>query len=115
MKKLLIISAFIAAFSFLPACSGSEDGRTVNTPNSGTLTDEQVNAAAERGRKAARELINVDPMDTLGMQNKLLEARAILSEYVTEKRAAEAEVFDTVFMHTLQAVRPDIYNDIRQE
>ncbi|MCM1320420.1 MAG: hypothetical protein NC217_08610 [Muribaculaceae bacterium] len=115
MKKLLIIPLFLAAMAIAPGCSGSDNGQSVQTPNSGSLTEEQRNAAAEKGRRAARELINIDPQDTLGMQNKLMEARAVQSEYVSQKRAAEAEVFDTVFMHTLHAVRPDIYNDINQD
>lgn len=111
MKLNNIICVAVSAVLALGCvcCSGSDSG---NGNGSQTLSAEEQTEAVNKGRLAARALINVAADDTLGMQSKLLEARAIQSSYLTAGRKAQAEVFDTAFIHTLRAVRPDIAREI---
>ena len=61
-----------------------------------------------QGRTAARSFLDADPSDTLALQDKLLEARAIQSKYVTAGQHDHAEAFDTAFIHTLRAAKPEV-------
>lgn len=110
MKLNIIIAVAVLAIGGV-ACSGSDEKTTAA---GASLTQEQETEAVNKGRMAARALINVKDDDTLGMQSKLLEARAIQSGYITAGNKAQAEVFDTAFIHTLRAVRPDIAREVEQ-
>ncbi|MCM1005020.1 MAG: hypothetical protein NC402_01850 [Prevotella sp.] len=110
MKHILITSVTIVITALFASCSGSDNAQA---DGSASLTEEQRNEAANKGATAARAIINAT--DSLEIQAKLLDARAKQSEYVTQKRAAEAEVFDTAFIHTLRAVRPDIAKEIESQ
>lgn len=111
MKLNNIICVAVSAVLGLGSvcCSGSDSGKG---SGSQPLSAEEQAEAVNKGRLAARALINVAADDTLGMQSKLLEARAIQSGYITSGRKAQAEVFDTAFIHTLRAVRPDIAREV---
>ncbi len=110
--KTLALTCVIA----LSLCScGSSSGET----DSATAVIEQgegeaadIEAAIMQGRTAAREFIDADPADTLALQAKLLDARAIQSRYVTAGKREHAEAFDTAFIHTLRAVRPEVARSI---
>lgn len=108
--RTIIISMACMAFA-LGSCSGSDSKGGENQK----LTEEEVTEAVNSGRTAARALINVSPTDTFGMQSKLLEARSIQSRYVSAGKKAQAEVFDTAFIHTLRAVRPDLAQEIEAQ
>lgn len=67
-----------------------------------------METAVSDGRVAARALINLNPTDTLAIQTALIDARSRQSEYVTSGKKDAAEAFDTAFIHTLRAVRPEV-------
>lgn len=112
MKKFAYIFTLFLAVVLFAACSGSED----KTTSKDVKVDKQhEQEAINAGRVAARAVLSVEDLkDTFALQNKLLEARAVQSKYVSEGRKAEAEIFDTAFIHTLRAARPELARAIEQ-
>lgn len=111
MKLNIIICAIALPVMACVSCSRKDADRGTGAP---AVSAEQQTEAVTKARVAARALINLADDDTLGMQSKLLEARAIQSGYITAGNKGLAEVFDTAFIHTLRAVRPDIAREIEQ-
>lgn len=102
-----------ALFIALASCSGS--GEQDGTTNNGTLSEAERQQVVNQARREAGKVIKVsDEKDTFALQDKLLEVRSIQSRYVLEGRKVEAEVFDTAFLHTLRASRPELARDIEQ-
>lgn len=102
----LLISISAAACLSLSACGGSD--ATTDRIELGEAENADIEAAIMQGRTAARKFLDADPSDTFALQDKLLEARATQSEYVRAGRPKHAEAFDTAFIHTLRAAKPDV-------
>lgn len=114
MKHKSILASLLAAGAVMLASCGSSDSATDSMIVTGEAEQADVEAAIIEGRTAARALINVPATDTLALQNKLLEARASQSKYVTAGNTRHAEAFDTAFIQTLRAVRPDVARAVEQ-
>lgn len=112
MKPNRIINILVSAASLGCVCACSGSGSVGEGGAEQPLTPEQQKEAVDKARVAARALVDISVDDTLGMQNGLLKARAIQSDYMTSGHKAQAEVFDTAFIHTLRAVRPDIAREV---
>lgn len=92
----------------LGACSRSaREGQ-----DSGAQVRSDVEAAIMEGRTAARSFINTEGLDTMAIQEKLMDARARQSSYASSHQREAAEAFDTAFISTLRTVRPDLARDI---
>lgn len=113
MRKYL--PAAVAAFfiSALAACGGSADKAVEETEN-GEAARASVEAAMMEGRTAARAFLSQDVADTMAMQQKLLDARAMQSKYITSGHKEAAQAFDTAFVHTLRAARPELASAIEE-
>lgn len=113
MKNVLLIIVSAAVGICLLSCSASDTKSDTQGGEQTVISEQQKQQAAEKGWAAARELINAK--DTFDLHAGLIKARAIQSEFVTQKRKLEAEAFDTAFIHTLRAVRPDIAREIEEQ
>lgn len=96
MRHLPIL---LIAILSLAACSNVERAENITA---------EMEAAQMEGRRAARDFINATWSDTLELQNKLLKARSMQSKYTIDKREECAAAFDSGFIRTLRAVRPDV-------
>lgn len=81
------------------ACSGVEKSEAATA---------DVVAAQMEGRRAAREVVSKEWKDTVKLQEALLDARAKRIRYDTENRAECAAAFDSGFVSTVRAVRPEL-------
>ncbi|MBD5231412.1 MAG: hypothetical protein HDS66_04560 [Bacteroidales bacterium] len=100
----LLLSISAAVGIGFCACS-SPDTKQIEQ---GEAESADIETAIMQGRTAARSFLDADPSDTLALQDKLLEARAIQSKYVTAGQHDHAEAFDTAFIHTLRAAKPEV-------
>lgn len=108
MRKTLFSSCTTLLLVLLASCSSGE--KAIDSIEAGEDARSYVEAAMLEGRTAARSFLQQDVTDTMAMQQKLLEARTIQSRYIGKKEAAEA--FDTAFIHTLRATRPELADSI---
>lgn len=106
MKISNILLSLLIAFT-LASCSSSGEGNDSAAAADSAEVFDPVQVTNE-ARTAARRLADVPATDTMAMQDALLRARAEQSRYVSAGDKAMAEVYDTAFIHTLRAVRPDI-------
>lgn len=77
-------------------------------------TTAEITAAQMEGRRAAKEFINREWRDTIALQHSLLEAKAKQSKYLIEGRQDCATAFDSGFISTLRAVRPDVARQLKK-
>lgn len=110
IKSILSGTCLVILAALTTACSAGGDG--AQGAGGASVSEQQKQEAVNKGRTAARALINVNESDSFGIQGKLLEARAMQSQYVTDGRKVEAEIFDTAFIHTLRAVKPELARQI---
>ena len=99
MKRTAIFSFIAGGLLLLCSCS------TVEKAEEATA---DITAAQMEGRRAARDFINREWRDTMALQHSLLEAKAKQSKYIIEGRQDCAAAFDSGFISTLRAVRPDV-------
>lgn len=104
MKLKLYYIPLLAA-SLLASCSGKSSQEGADTAQNEAA---DIEAAVMQGRTAARAFLDADTTDTLAIQSRLLEARAIQSRYITAGKTDYAEAFDTAFIHTLRAANPAV-------
>ena len=109
MKTSVIISAFAtAAISLCAACSSCSE-----TEHTEGITAE-ITAAQMEGRSAARAFVSNDWKDTIQLQHRLLEARSRQSKYIIDGKPECAAAFDSAFISTIRAVRPDLARSIKR-
>ena len=106
-NRLKILSA--AAIAIFTSCGGNKGAESMEKGESSMAV---VEAAMMEGRNAARVFLSQDPTDTMAMEQKLLNARAIQSRYVNDNNHDAAMAFDTAFIHTLRAARPELAQQI---
>lgn len=99
MTKSRFLITAIAAASLLVSCSGTEKTETLTA---------EISAAKMEGRNAARTIINREWKDTTGFNHTLEEAVEKRYTYLKHGRPECAEAFDSTFVHTVRAVRPDL-------
>lgn len=93
------LPVLLIAILSLAACSNVERAENITA---------EMEAAQMEGRRAAREFINANWSDTLELQRKLLKARSQQSKYTIDHRDECAAAFDSGFVRTLRAVRPEV-------
>ena len=108
MKKILILS--ICTVGILSVSCGGQYEKAEGEAASEMA--EQMEDATIAGRNAAREFINKPGMDTIQIQNDLLEAKAKQSKFLMEQGTEKAAEFDSAFINTIRAVRPDLAKEI---
>lgn len=91
------------------SCSGCAE--TEHTEN---ITAE-ITAAQMEGRNAARIFINQEWEDTTLLKKHIREARARKNKYVITGNYRCADAFDSTFVSTIRAVRPDIADMAERE
>ena len=88
MRHLLYISILAAAAAATVACSSGCSSST-SSPH--------ADEARERAVAAAKELIATDHADTMALQHKLLDAKAIQSKYAIDGDSGAVNAFDEAF------------------
>lgn len=106
-----ILTVALALLSVgLVSCSGSADGEGSDKNNISAADRQKI---VNQAREAAGKVIAVsEGKDTFAIQQKLLEARTLQSHYVEAGRKAEAELYDSAFIQTLRAARPQLAREI---
>ncbi len=109
MKKSIVRQALVAgmvavAICSLAGCGGDKAAKSY---------DAEIEAARMEARRAAREIVTVAANDSLELERRLLDAKAIQSRYLIEKRQDCAAAFDSAFISTIRAVRPDIAEKLK--
>lgn len=87
------------------SCSGVEKSEAVTA---------DVVAAQMEGRRAARDIVAKEWNDTVKLQEALLDARAKRVRYDKENRAECAAAFDSGFISTVRAVRPELSRELER-
>lgn len=106
--KTGIIPSLAAALSLIVSASCSSCSETEHTEG---ITAE-ITAAQMEGRSAARIFINHKWNDTIQLQHRLLEAKSRQSKYLIDGKPECAAAFDSAFISTVRAVRPDLARSI---
>ena len=101
MKILWIVAA-----ALLAGCAQTERAEGVAA---------EIEAAQMEGRTAARKIVNREWTDTVQLMQALREARSVKLRYDTTGHAEAAAAFDSTFVSTLRAVRPNAAKLISNE
>lgn len=94
MKHLLYISLVAIAALCTMGCGKRESSNSVK--------------AQAQGMEAAIRLAQIDPTDTLAVQNELLKSEAIRSAFALDSDSVAMEQFDETFKETLIAKSPQL-------
>lgn len=76
-------------------------------------TEAQIDSAKNAGREAARKIIVTEWRDSMQFQNAVLEARAEKSRYEMAKQSQCVAAFDSAFVSTIRATRPDLAKQLQ--
>ena len=96
MKKMNIGNlAVVAMVALLAGCGGK-------------ATSPLSQQAKQRAVKAAKNVEAIESTDTFAIQEALVEAAALRSQYILKDDNIAAEDFDEAFMTHLQTHRPDL-------
>ena len=100
MKSILYSFLFAASTAvFLPSCAGTEKTEAITA---------EITAAQMEGRNAARYIIHKQWKDTTGFGKEIDKAFRVRAQYIKEGQAECAAAFDSTFVRTVRAVRPDL-------
>lgn len=102
MKHLLCLIGLSTAITF-SSCGGKEHEDTISTG---------ITAARIEGRRAARIIVVREWKDSTELQHQLLEVKSRQSKYLIEGKAECAAAFDSAFISTIRAVKPDLARSI---
>ena len=106
-KFIFASVCFIAATSMSTGCSG------VDRSEKGAAEEAEMEAAFMQGRTVAREFVNRDWKDTFELQGQLLEAAEVRGKYL-DKHPDILAAYDSAFISTVRAVRPDMAAEIEK-
>lgn len=95
MKKNIGKLAIVAMLALLACCGGK-------------ATSPLSQQAKQRAVKAAKNVEAIDPTDTFAIQQALVEAAGLRSQYLLKEDEIAAGDFDEAFMNHLQNHRPDL-------
>ncbi len=105
MKYIYIkVMAALAIVVMLTSCGGN----STNEDGSVKESQAQIDSARNAGREAARKIIVSEWKDSMQFQKAVLEARAQKSVYEMAKRQQSVAAFDSAFISTIRATRPDL-------
>lgn len=111
MKKIYInVLAAVAILFALSSCGSKSQNGEEGVKES----REQIDSARNAGREAARKIIVREWTDSMQFQNAVLEARAKKSMYEMAKRQQSVEAFDSAFISTIRATRPDLARQLEK-
>lgn len=102
-RKFLLFSLAGLTFSVFVSCVQTEQTEAITA---------EITAAQLEGRKAARQIVNREWRDTLELQRQLLEAKSIQSKYLIDGKKECAASFDSTFISTVRAVKPELAKKI---
>lgn len=88
MRKLLYISILVISVGNFAACSSGCSSST---------SSPRAKEARECAVAAAKELIATDHSDTMALQHKLLEVKAVQSKYAIDGDSGAVNAFDEAF------------------
>lgn len=97
--KSLSVVIIIGALAILPGCQGTERTEAITA---------EITAAQMEGRTAARDFIHQDWRDTSVVAMRLDTIERRKSRFVDDGKKECAEAYDTAFINTLRAVKPDL-------
>lgn len=83
------------------ACSGFGTGEKEETP-------QQIAAAANAGREAARKIVTRQFRDSMEFYGAILEANSGKSQYQMDSLKRCEAAYDSAFVSTIRTVRPDL-------
>ena len=75
----------------------------------------EITAAQMEGRSRARDILVTNWKDTAQLQKKLLETKAVQSQYLIKGQKKSAEAFDSAFIKTIRTVNPKLYKAIQED
>ncbi|MEZ3518777.1 MAG: hypothetical protein K1V75_02400 [Muribaculaceae bacterium] len=107
MKKYL---ACMAIACILGACN-SKQAREIESSEE---TADQIEAAIIQGRGDARRIINRTFNDSMAFHAALLDANAHKSAYELDKKPRCQAAYDSAFISTIRATRPDLARMLQQ-
>lgn len=90
----------------ISACSETEHTENITA---------EITAAQMEGRNAAKRIVTQEWKDSSKLQSELLDARARQSKYVINGKKECAEAFDSTFIRTIRAVRPELAKSIEKK
>lgn len=105
MKSSVVINAIIGLiFPVMSSCSGCAE----------TEHTEEITAAQMEGRSAARSFVNREWKDSTKLQQLLIEAKSHRGKYIDEGKPECAAAYDSAFISTIRAVRPELARSIER-
>lgn len=109
MKSSVVINAIIGLiFPVMSSCSGCAE-----TEHTEEITAE-ITAAQMEGRSAARSFVNREWKDSTKLQQLLIEAKSRRGKYIDEGKPECAAAYDSAFISTIRAVRPELARSIER-
>ncbi len=109
MKSSVVINAILGlTLTVMSSCSGCAD-----TEHTEGITAE-ITAAQMEGRSAARTFVNREWRDSTKLQQHLLEAKSRREKYIDEGKPECAAAYDSAFISTIRAVRPNLARSIER-
>lgn len=110
MKSIVFLNvAFALMIPCMTACSGCSE-----TEHSEEVTAEII-AAQMEGRNTARNFVNREWKDSSKLEKHLIEVKTRQDKYVTDGKPECAAAFDSAFISTVRAVRPDLARAIQRK
>ena len=107
MKSSVVINAILGlTLTIMSSCSGCAE-----TEHTEGITAE-ITAAQMEGRNAARTFVNREWRDSTKLQQHLLEAKSRRGKYIDEGKPECAAAYDSAFISTIRAVRPNLARSI---
>lgn len=98
----------IAILALMASCGGN-----VNSDGTPKETKTEIDSATNAGREAARRIIMREWTDSMEFQNAILEANAAKSKLQLAKKPKCEAAFDSAFVTTIRATRPDLARQLR--
>lgn len=95
----LLLLGVLASTLAMSSCAGTEKAEAITA---------EITAAQMQGRNAARYIIHRQWKDTTGFGKEINKVYIMREEYYKEHQQECAEAFDSTFVRTVRAVRPDL-------
>ena len=110
MKHRIFLVACLSALPFVVSgCAGCSE-----TEHTEAVTAD-ITAAQMEGRDAARRVLNEDWHDRSILRERLDSVKAWKERIVRDKNSQCGAAFDSTFISTLRAVRPELATAIERE
>lgn len=103
LTKYFALFTVVSAGFLLASCNLKGDQKAESTE-----TPEQIQAAHNAGREAARMIITREFADSMEFHGAILEAASRKARYQMENQPQCQAAYDSAFVATIRTVRPDL-------